>query len=296
MMYLRFLIILIAAAAAHVDALSVVSEVCITNTTLNYRPWSTDILKWHSSPPSIQQKTTFIKGDYMVAGTSCLHGDNNDLKKDHTIITIILANLVLEFIVIALVVWLGWNTCFCQWYRGRRLQRNPERQRAEQVLNSHPQPIDLELGVVHARSSPRWPLTDDMETRINTPNDDQMNRKRPSTGTSVYCDTRNNHTQTTLVEAGNLSVDTEGIDITDTVIPETYTIDSETTQAFEPITEASESDLDMPHHTEAVALEGPLSSTGRERETYSSCSNQSGMGSYMNQDGIIVKDWAYHNL
>ncbi|KAI0537448.1 hypothetical protein GGR58DRAFT_527346 [Xylaria digitata] len=299
MMYLKLLVILIAAAAAHADALPVASEFCITDTAPYCRPWSTSIPpfpKSVSSSPSTQPKSTFIKRKY----TGCLHGDNTGGKKDRMIITLIIVNLILEFIIIALVIWLGWSTYFRQWCRERCLQRNPERQRAEQLLNSHPQPIDLELGVVHARSSPQWPLTDGIETRVNSPNNCQTKRKCPSTGASIYYDTRDNHTQTALVETGNVNVDAEGIDITDTAISKTYMAGAEITRAFEPITEDSEPDLDMSHHTEAFNLEGPLSSAGCELETYSFCSNRSSMGSCttnsMSQNEIIVKDWAYHRL
>ncbi|KAI0516962.1 hypothetical protein F5B22DRAFT_605694 [Xylaria bambusicola] len=123
--------------------------------------------------------------------------------------------LFLELIIVTFIVWLLWYTCFRQWYQRRRSRRNPERQRAEELLNSPPRPIDLELGVIHARSPPNWPLTDTVPLQSATPSNYDKEDRHVQLRTSLSYEKYSNYTPSTLSEASSLSVHVDSLDITD---------------------------------------------------------------------------------
>ncbi|KAJ3561937.1 hypothetical protein NPX13_g8755 [Xylaria arbuscula] len=146
------------------------------------------------------------------------NGEDNRPSKDHVIVILTIICLFLVFIVTTFTVWLLWHTCFRKWYQRRRLQRNPEQQRAAQLLNAPMQSIDLEVGVIHARSPPHWPLTDAAELQITTPSDYDEVTGHIQSRTSVYYDTYSNRTETTPLDASSPCTNIDGLDIADTAL------------------------------------------------------------------------------
>ncbi|KAI1421235.1 hypothetical protein F5Y12DRAFT_790221 [Xylaria sp. FL1777] len=215
---------------------------------------------------SAHMKVALMKRQNIGANNNYLPQEDAGLSKDSMIVILTIVCLLLELIVITFVVWLVWYTCFRQWYQRRRLHRNPERQRAEQILHSHPQPVDLELGIIHARSPPSWPLTDSMEMQTTAPSNYNTEGKHIRSSTSAYYIVHSNRALSTCSEASSLSVDAEGQDITDTAISETYIADTETMQEFESDT----SDSDYGFHTPHSSSEGFCTEPVSDNQTHSS--------------------------
>ncbi|KAI3331047.1 hypothetical protein F4824DRAFT_301531 [Ustulina deusta] len=241
MMFLTFLAAFVAIAAAHAGLLPVVGEVGIVTTTPAYHPWSISIPTFlEATLTSFSSRLT--KRQYDAVNKSYQHRE--DALLTSTVIILVIVCLLLAFIVISLIVWVLWCTCLRQWYQRRCSRLNPERERAEQLLNSPRHPIDIELGIIHARSPPQWPLTDDMNIPTTTPNNYGTENGYMHTGTSSM---HSNRTLTPISEASSLGVMVEGVDITDIAIPERFITDTEMMQAFEPNTDHSNDDLNIPH-------------------------------------------------
>ncbi|KAI0968400.1 hypothetical protein F4678DRAFT_442933 [Xylaria arbuscula] len=223
-----------AAAATLTGSLPVVNEVGIITTTSTYRHWSTTMLS------ALESTLASFTAQVKVASQQI--GENNNghrrredagIDKDGVIAMLAIVCVLLELIVMTFILWLLWYTCFRQWCHRKWPQHDPERQRAEQLLNSPRQPADLELGIIHARSPPHWPLTDSMDLQATTPDNYDTETKLEQTRTSTCCVKHSNHTKINPSEISSFSAGPEGLDITDTAIPETYVADTEAVQAHE---------------------------------------------------------------
>ncbi|KAI1296986.1 hypothetical protein F5Y03DRAFT_398730 [Xylaria venustula] len=126
-------------------------------------------------------------------------------------------------------------------------KHDPERQRAEQLLNPPSQPVDIELGIIHARSPPHWPLADSMELQTATPDNYDTETMPEQTRTSTHCTSQSNHARTNPSEISSSTAGPEGLDITDTAITEIYVADTMPVQVQELIINDSDDDL----HTQA---------------------------------------------
>ncbi|KAK5625156.1 hypothetical protein RRF57_000872 [Xylaria bambusicola] len=196
------------------------------------------------------QYTIKLMSRQYVADSSQSHQENTGLSKDKMIVILTIICLFLELIIITFIVWLLWHTCFRQWYQRRHSRLNPERQRAEQLLNG-PAEVDLELGVIHARSPPHWPLTDTIPLQNATSSNYEKETKHTQFHTSLSYDDSSNCTPTTLSEASSLSVHVDSLDIADMV-----TQDTGAAQILEPSSDDSNPELDVKQSIAEVIKDG----------------------------------------
>ncbi|KAI1111184.1 hypothetical protein F5Y14DRAFT_454339 [Nemania sp. NC0429] len=172
MMHLKALIISIAVALVHAVVLPPVSEVCTTTTTSGHHPASTpSFLEKFGSSFATQLKAAIFKRQHEVPAGASYPGE-------HVVMVFIIISLALEVFILTFTV------CFASYLAIRRCLKkrteqanperplNPERQRADQVLNSHPpQPGDIELNVIGGRLVTQWPLPGQfLETGAAEPN------------------------------------------------------------------------------------------------------------------------------
>ncbi|KAI0429916.1 hypothetical protein F5Y09DRAFT_342243 [Xylaria sp. FL1042] len=157
-----------------------------------------------------------MERQYTNANRSYQYPSETELPTEQKLLILTIISLLIDCIMVAFVFGLFFFTCFRHWYRGRRSQRNPESQRAEELLNSPRQPVDPELAVIHARSPPHWPLTDGIEIQTTTPDNYYMKGKVIYAGTSPYYFMHSNRARVTRLNPSGLSVVVEGLDIADT--------------------------------------------------------------------------------
>ncbi|KAI1353652.1 hypothetical protein F5Y01DRAFT_275807 [Xylaria sp. FL0043] len=207
--------------------------------------------------------------------TSSAHPDIAVMKRELTIdnITIALSiiSFILDVVVFALILGIIWYTCFRPWYQRRRWQRNPERQRAEQLLTSPRHPVDLELGVIHARSPPHWPLTDGIDMHTTTPDNYGAKNKRTQSDPSAYCAMPSNYTHGTSSDARSSSLDAEGVDIADLAMAYNYYADTDSIQASEFNTRETDSRIETPH---SQAEESNMAFEDRRTRLSTACKGQ----------------------
>ncbi|KAI1274910.1 hypothetical protein F5Y07DRAFT_192894 [Xylaria sp. FL0933] len=186
-----------------------------------------------------------------ILASSSAHADiavmKRELTFDNTTIALSIILIILEFVVFVLIWGINWYTCLRPWYQRRRWQRNPERQRAEQLLTSPRHPVDLELGIIHARSPPNWPLTDGIDIHTTTPDNYGAKNKRTQSDPSAYCAMPSNYTHGTSSDARSSTVDAEGVDIADLAMAYNYFADTDSIQASEFNTRETDSRIGTPH-------------------------------------------------
>ncbi|RWA11528.1 hypothetical protein EKO27_g3569 [Xylaria grammica] len=280
-MYFGFLVLLATATAVFADSLSKTSQVHATTTiTPGFHSLSTCTTHFiESTPTSFPSPfmTAFTECDNVIVNSTPLH-DGDTKRNERVIIVLITINIFLQFTALVLIIWLGWAPYLRRWQKRYRLQKNPERRRAEHLLNDHPQPADLELGVIHAPTPPTPP---DSASTDNT--------RVPAAGPNG-CNQERKHV---CPEISNLTVEAEGIDITDSPIRQRYMAETELLQPFQPITEDSETDADMSHAPQDTDSVGPLASATRKpaANRYHLFPQES-----PKMNGAVAKDRAHKNL
>ena len=219
-MYFKRLAWLVVAATVRTDLLSPVGKPTIIAPDANHHWLAKSLYSPRATLTLIPShiKVALMKRQYAIDSEQS-HPQDAGLSKDQVVVILTTICLLLEFIVIAFLVWLLRYTSFRQWYQRRRSQRNPERQRAEQLLNAPPSPVDLEIGVIHARSPPHWPLTDAVELQIATPSVYDKETGHIQSRTSIYYDTYSNPTENSPSETVSPFMNVEELDITDTALP-----------------------------------------------------------------------------
>ncbi|GAW13344.1 hypothetical protein ANO14919_027270 [Xylariales sp. No.14919] len=267
-MYFGFLVLLATAAAVFADSLSMTSQAHVTTTTIapGFHPLSTCTTHFiESTPTSFPSPfmTAFTECDNVIVNSTPLHDD--DTKRNERVI-IVLSTIILflQLTTLVLIIWLGWGPYLRRWQKRCRFQKNPERRRAEHLLNDHPQPADLELGVIHAPTPPNSASTDNTRVPAAVPTGCSQERKHVCPGPSCCYELNNNRGRVRLSEISNLTVEAEGIDITDSPIRQRYMAETESLHTFQPITEDSETDADMSHAPQDTDSVGPLASATRK--------------------------------
>lgn len=209
MMYLEVLIISLAAAVAHAAVLPVAGDVCAAATVSGYSVGVMSFLDLFGSSFSAQLKAAIFKRQNDAATHQHTAGDD-------VMMVFIIFSIGLELFIITFAVWFGLYLCIRRCLDSRAPQNNPERERADRVLNSHPQqPGDIELGVMHPRPQSEWPLTGHhMEMGSAEPEPDTSHNSnsvnvhtRPDTPLPYI--THYGSGKTTNSEAGNPREDTE---------------------------------------------------------------------------------------
>ncbi|KAI1822583.1 hypothetical protein F4861DRAFT_540861 [Xylaria intraflava] len=251
----------------------------------------------HIVAPSVMGQAIYASDVTPVAaGTHRLYEGNIT---GRFLYALIILCIVLEVTLLVSLLWAILRDTQCCLLGNRTPRPNAERERADQVLNGHPPPIDIELGIIHARSTPQWPLTDHVyppQVPPNSPISDRAGRNiSDSYGTSSM--------NTEATPQFHEDMDHDGAD-SDADTASTQTQQSDIMQL--PATEAS--DYVGPALTPAIRnREAAVSVSGSESSAHNSCtSNATSQDTYEleaprtspkvdtnAQNGVIVRDWAY---
>ncbi|KAI0487112.1 hypothetical protein F4859DRAFT_510893 [Xylaria cf. heliscus] len=219
-MYPKVLVSLIIMVVVLAAPLPAVGEIGIA-TPADHNPGYINILSLSGLVPASltsQLKAAFSGRHYMTPNNR----SQRDLDAHNDMSTALI--IVWEIVLIVMIMCIALCICiFCHRQRQHR-QQNAERRRAEQLPNSHPEPVDVELGAIHASSA----LTSNTQMEVPAPN------------------TPDNSAQISHSNASNA----EGRDTTEAAIPKIHVTDTETVQASNP--EASNSALDPPTYSSAL--------------------------------------------
>ncbi|KAI1165982.1 hypothetical protein F5B18DRAFT_668511 [Nemania serpens] len=226
MMYLDVLIIFIAAAVVHAAVLPAVGDVCMATTVSGYSVRILSFFELFHSSFSTQLKATIFKRQQDIATKSSSSGDDVTL-------ALIIFSMCLEFFIIIVAIWFGLYICVRRSLERRALQHNQERQRANQVLNSHPpQPGDIELVVLGARPQSEWPLPGQMATAQPDASHNSASENAPTRpDTPLPYITHYSSGKANSSEAGSPEEAANCQIFTETAIPEIRITDTETEQA-----------------------------------------------------------------
>ncbi|KAI0458212.1 hypothetical protein F5B21DRAFT_500477 [Xylaria acuta] len=250
-MYPKVLVVFVVAAAVLAASLPATGEVGIVATASGHNHGFINILSFLGFVPTslaAHFKVTIFKRDYMTSNDTYFTNDG-------LVRALVIICVFLEVILILITVWVVLYICIL-WRRRRQcLQRNAERQRAEQLLNSHPQPVDIELGAINARSAPHWPLTSNTETATTVPN---TSDHQDTEGGHIWSETpagsgaHDDGMWISLSKASN----SEARDITEAAAPKIYVTNTETMQASKPEINNSKLDVVTSHtHVNESCLE-----------------------------------------
>ncbi|KAI0814027.1 hypothetical protein GGR55DRAFT_633774 [Xylaria sp. FL0064] len=261
MMYSKLLLVMFTTTAMYASLLAVVG--IVTNTRSD-RISSIRI-------PHFLEHTLTSSAHTGIAVMKRQTTDGTEITIGNMTIALGIISFILEFIVFTLILWFVWRTCFRPWYQRRRWLRNPESQRAEQLLNSPRHPVDLELGVIHARSPPNWPLTDGIDMHTTTPDNYDAKNNRTQSDPSACCVMHSNYTHTTSSDARSSSVDAEGVDIADLAMAYNCFADTDSIQASEFNTRETDSHIEIPH---SQAEESNMAFEDRQTRLSTACEGQ----------------------
>ncbi|RYC58707.1 hypothetical protein CHU98_g7501 [Xylaria longipes] len=206
------LVVLVVAAAVLAAPLPAIREVGLVTTASDHNPAFINILSFLGFVPTsltAHLEVAFFKRHYMTSNDSSLHKKDASHADDGMIGALVIFSIVVVAVLVLIMIAGAVYSCIiCR--RNRR--QNEERLRAEAVLNHHPQPVDIELDLIHARSTPHGPLASNTEIATTAPNTPERH-------------------------------DTEGREVTEAAIPKIYVTDTETMQASKP--GGSNSELDI---------------------------------------------------
>ncbi|TRX90693.1 hypothetical protein FHL15_008468 [Xylaria flabelliformis] len=220
-MYLEVLIISIAVAAALADPLPAIQAGIVT-TTSGHNIGFINIMSFLGFvPTSFTAKIRAALFNRQVALVDG-HEDDASFTKDPKITTLVIICILLEVVVVLAIVWLFLYT-YILWRR----EKNAERRRAEELLNSHPQPIDIELGNIHTGSTPHPSLTSNNEIVSTTPNTSEHQNIE---GGYIRAEAPVGPDDGIQTSVSNAS-DAKGRAITKAAVPEICVTDTETLQA-----------------------------------------------------------------
>ncbi|KAI0870172.1 hypothetical protein GGS24DRAFT_476230 [Hypoxylon argillaceum] len=293
----------------------------------------------------MQGKVTFFKRQDKTGSDTSTDGNR-------MVMNLIVISFAIEILIIIFALSLGLYTCIEKQYQRRRLRLNPERQRAQQVLNSHPQPMDIELDVLNPHPDPRRPWASSIELPTITPNSlgfYDPDSDHTQTNTPVH---HNSRTEINSSAVNNPNVGTGGQRASEAATSEGNVTVTETMHPSAPHANNLDPELDGSHPqndgismdyganrrtsypipriprtgapgdnaNETHNLEGPfLTSAVYQPEINGARSESSSLESYhgespvqensmfeapaydpdamqiYDQNGIIVRDWAYHS-
>ncbi|KAI0104649.1 hypothetical protein GGR51DRAFT_560912 [Nemania sp. FL0031] len=363
MKYLTFLVVLVAAAiaAVYTAPLPTVGEIGLNTTSSHDRPWFLDIPSFIESFSSIllvQDTVTIFKRQDEAPGNDTSDNDPSEDEKstkaaNPVLLAVIFISFALELIVLTGAVALCMYSCVRKW-RKRQLERNPEQQRAQQLLESRRQSAAIELDVLQPRSTAQLPLTDNIETPAATHQtlafyESDSDHAGPSTPARQGMHDSHTQTEEPEVITMNEGAQRQGIQsVSETSIPEIFVTINETTPESSPHSNGSTpgvrtsgtqtgrfstdsgagnqtshpacctplssatdsnsdegSDVEGPFLTSAV-YQPPENTTARSQSStpasYSTTSTVRESRTYdadaveINaQNGIITRDWAYHD-
>lgn len=177
-MYLGFLVI-VTAAAVSANPLSALSRANNTTTITT----TSNLDTWNASPSSLPATMhDLAPSEAGTASTSHQPTTRDDSDSDSDLIaseTNALMALIIVALVLEIALLVSNIPSILEWWTNERIRRrrradrrNAERQRAADLLNSHPPPRDgenhtVELSVLHARSAGQWPLNNNHHSTSN---------------------------------------------------------------------------------------------------------------------------------
>lgn len=283
-MYLNVLTIFIAAVVVHAAVLPTIGDACVATTVSGHSVGIQSLSEqFHTSFVTQLKATIFKRQDHIDTNQSSL--------VDNPVMVIIIITIGLELCIVALALWFSLYLCIRQCLKRRAQKPNPERQRAEQVLYSHPlQPGNIELVVISNRPQTEWPLPGlHMEMAASEPdashNSGSVNvPTRPDTPRPYF--THSHSGKTSNSEAGDQKENTKCYDSAETAIPEIYVTDTETAHAREAVTLNSIIECS---HARPAAYHGAHSESTSGESTI----HNTDTADIHAANGIIVRDWAY---
>ncbi|KAI1757574.1 hypothetical protein F4782DRAFT_525382 [Xylaria castorea] len=252
-MYPEVLVVFIVVAVALANPLPAIPEVGIVTTASGHNTGFINMMSFLGLVPTSLTatiKVAFFKRQYTALIDSSFPRDIAFVADYSEVVTLAIIFVFLE-ITLSLI-----TICTCiLWRRERRFsQQNAERQRAEELLNSHPQPIDIELGAMHTCSAPQSLIsnTEVASTAPNTPENQDTEGGYIKAETLSGPGAHDDGIRISVSKASNA----EGRVITKAAIPEIYVTDTETTQASKQETSNLELDIVTSHtHVEGSCLE-----------------------------------------
>ncbi|KAI0194263.1 hypothetical protein EV127DRAFT_478247 [Xylaria flabelliformis] len=208
-MYLEVLIVSIVVAAVLAGPLPAIQAGIVTTAS------------GHNVPTSFTAKIRVALFNRQVA---LIDGHENDASftKDPKITALVVICILLEVAVVLATIWL-----FVYAYILWRREQNAERRRAEELLNSHPQPIDIELGTINTGSAPDPSLTSNNEIASTAPNTSEY---QGIEGDYIRAEDPVGPDDGIQISVSNAN-DAKGRAITLAAIPEICVTDTETLQA-----------------------------------------------------------------
>ncbi|KAI1742327.1 hypothetical protein F4680DRAFT_445890 [Xylaria scruposa] len=223
-MYLEVLVVFIVVAAALAGPLPAMQEVGIVTTVSGHNAGFFNILSFLGFvPTSLTAKTSIALFKRQTALTDS-HENDASFTKNPKITTLVAICIFLEVALVLAMIWGAIYTCVVWRRRRRGSQQNAEEQRAEEVLNHHPRPNDIELGAIHARSALHHSLISNTEMTSTAPNNSEYTE-----GSYICAEAPagpDGGIQTSVSKASG----TNGRAITKAVVPKICVTDTETQQ------------------------------------------------------------------
>ncbi|KAJ2996571.1 hypothetical protein NUW58_g932 [Xylaria curta] len=227
--------VLVGTVAVHAAVLPMIGDLRIVTTGQSYISWSIDIPSFFdfvSGFFTAQLKVIFSRNHHVATDNDPLRRDDASSKEERTVSILINLSIAILVFAASFALSLGIYTMYRRAsderqesaISGRQSSAasprhnsvDPERQGSQQPPSAHPQPGDIELGTIHARSLLHWPLASNSgnpTTRYGSPLDSSMPE---------------GHAETQSPGASNRDADTEGRDITKAVTPKTHATNPET--------------------------------------------------------------------
>ncbi|GAP84972.1 hypothetical protein SAMD00023353_3900040 [Rosellinia necatrix] len=252
MMYsMNFVLAVAALGACTILLLIVVVETGGARSLPGHGPsfiYTSPLREWNFTRLSYKPEAIHIKRRYTARSDDSSRRDGDPRQYQGLILTCLIITIILELITIGFIICFTLYACVRRFHRKWRPQNNPETRRAEQVLNSHPQSSDIELGVIHGRSTAEWPLTnhaEDPAPPVHPRRPYSMESNYTGASMPVDYDMAGNRYQSNLPEVNTQDASAAGEDIAEAIVQELYVTESgDIIHAFESETDESESDLD----------------------------------------------------
>ncbi|KAI0554822.1 hypothetical protein F4679DRAFT_579165 [Xylaria curta] len=224
-MYLEVLVVFVVAAAL-TSPLPAIREVSIATSVSSHNTRFFNILSFLGFVPT--SLTAKISVALFKRQTALIDSHKNDasFSKKPEITTLVIICIFLEAVLILAMIWGALYTCIIWRRRRRGSQHNAETQRAEELLNSHPQPNDIELGAIHARSTLNRSLISNTEMASTAPNNSEYQDTEGSYGCAKAPAGPDGGIQISVSKASGA----DGRTITKAAVPKICVTDTETLQ------------------------------------------------------------------
>ncbi|KAI0401470.1 hypothetical protein F4802DRAFT_618916 [Xylaria palmicola] len=201
-----------------------------------YLPWSTNISS--STERVFVRVSTVLETAFAKSHSVHHHLRRSDeaASQDRTVTALVIVMLSIEVLIVLMLISMVISVAFGWVSKRQRVHLNPEQQRAEEVLNSHPRPLDIELGMVQNRSTLNWPLTNNTPIpaprRTRDPYDSQVQLVGSETPANYR--TRDDFIETDSRRISNLDIAVGGMGTSVADIPQIWVTNTEDMQAFNP--------------------------------------------------------------